>query len=392
MIALDLSRLLSRAHSATPSGIDRVELAYARHILAGERPHCFVGLNTMGRIGALPPIEASQFVNALAAAGRDGATARDRRRIAAMARRLRYTALLGGERRLLEAVKTGGDPVYLLVSHHHLDLERSIARLKKITGARFVCFIHDVIPLDFPSFTRPSQTRRHRRRIATAAAFAGAVIVNSAATRAALLHRLGGSSTAPVAIAPLGLDFADVPAAAPDERPYFVCIGTIEARKNHGALLDVWRRLLAELGGHAPRLLVIGQRGWGSQTVIKRLAGMRPAVIEHRDLPDTQVVRLLRGAVALLLPSLAEGFGLPVIEALALGVPVICSDLPALRESGGGVPDYLDPADTDAWHAVLGYLTGSPRRQAQLARLAAWRPPRWEDHFAIVDRVIGALI
>jgi glycosyltransferase involved in cell wall biosynthesis len=92
------------------------------------------------------------------------------------------------------------------------------------------------------------------------------------------------------------------------------------------------------------------------------------------------------------LPSFAEGFGLPVVEALAQGVPAICSDLPALRESGSGVPDYLDPSDAAAWlAAILDYTDDSPRRRTQLARLAQWCAPRWDDHFAIVDELLAGL-
>jgi glycosyltransferase involved in cell wall biosynthesis len=104
------------------------------------------------------------------------------------------------------------------------------------------------------------------------------------------------------------------------------------------------------------------------------------------------VASLLRGARGLLLPSFAEGFGLPVIEALASGVPVLCSELPALRESGGGVPEYLDPLDAKAWRtAILDYAGDSPRRAAQLTRLAGWRAPTWDGHFAIVDRLLAGL-
>ena len=95
-----------------------------------------------------------------------------------------------------------------------------------------------------------------------------------------------------------------------------------------------------------------------------------------------------------LCPSFAEGFGLPVAEALALGVPVLCSDLPALREVGREAPEYLDPEDLTGWEdAILDYARkGSLRRQAQLTRLAAWRAPSWEEHFRKLQPLIDAAL
>ena len=391
MIALDLSRLLSRAHSTTPTGIDRVELAYARHLISGTAPYCFTARNAVAGIGLLPAAEAARFVAAIAALWRDGAAPGQKRRLALLARRLRLGSLFGGKALHAALRESGGTPVYLSVSHQKLDRARPIARLKAATGARFVCLIHDVIPFEFPNLTRPGQTQRHRQRIATVSALADAVIANSAATGDALLKHLGQRKI-PLAVAPLGIDMPSVPPPPPTERPYFVCIGTIEARKNHRLLLDLWQRLAAELGDAAPLLRLIGQRGFGSERLADSLRALRGHVIEHPDLPDAVIASLLCGARALLLPSLAEGFGLPVVEALALGVPVLCSDLPALRESGGGVPDYLDSADSAAWHrAILDYAENSPARQAQLARLADWRLPTWTAHFAIVERLIADL-
>ena len=93
----------------------------------------------------------------------------------------------------------------------------------------------------------------------------------------------------------------------------------------------------------------------------------------------------------MLLPSFAEGFGFPVIEALGLGLPVLCSDIPALRETGGEVPEYLDPLDGLGWReTILDYATPlSPRRDAQLLRLARWQPAQWEDHFAAVGELLA---
>jgi glycosyltransferase involved in cell wall biosynthesis len=388
VIALDLSRLLSRSGSTTPTGIDRVELAYARQLIS-DTASCFVARNAFGGIGLLPKAEVAQFVTVLTRLWRDGCAPGQQRSIAALARRLRLAAIVGGSA-LGDAMRRAAEPpVYLLVSHQNLDRPRPIAQLKA-AGARFACLIHDLIPLDFPDLTRPGQARRHRRRLATVAALADAVIANSAATRDALLAHLGGRQM-PTEIAPLGIDLPHVPLALPTEHPhpYFICVGTIEARKNHHLLLDLWRRLASELGHATPHLRLIGRRGFGSQHIAQPLKSLGGLAIEHAGLPDAAMTRLLGQARALLLPSFAEGFGLPVVEALAQGVPVLCSDLPALREAGGGVPDYLGVSDHAAWHrAVIEYLTDSPPRQAQLARLAGWRAPSWEDHFTIVARLI----
>jgi hypothetical protein len=159
-------------------------------------------------------------------------------------------------------------------------------------------------------------------------------------------------------------------------------------------LLNLWRRLADELGDAVPRLVLIGQRGWETENAIdmlERCPSLRGVVLERNSLPDGEAALLLKGAQALLLPSFAEGFGFPLVEALALGVPVLCSDLAALRENGGIVPEYFDPLDGLGWRAaVIDYaVPASPRRQAQLSRLTGWRPANWDDHFAAVDALIA---
>jgi len=174
--------------------------------------------------------------------------------------------------------------------------------------------------------------------------------------------------------------------------PYFVVLGTIEPRKNHLLLLNLWTRLATTMAT-PPRLVVIGARGWENEQVVdmlERSQRLRGLVEEHNRLGDAGVGSLLTEARAVLVPSFAEGFGLPLAEALASGVPVICSEIPVFREIGGDVPDYLDPLDTLAWReAIVDYcLDESPRRAAQMQRLAHWRPPQWSDHFDIVERVL----
>lgn len=399
MIVLDISRLLSRAGRGTPTGIDRVEFAYARHLIANAASAGFAAVTPLGGLGLLPRAGAERLVDALTKSwGGASEPVGPERRTRQIARELRIGLVVSHERALTRRLRDGAPATYLLVSHHHLHNAALLSRLKRHSGARFVCLIHDLIPIEFPEYAKPGQAENHRRRIRNATGLADALIVNSAVTRDALLGQTARPGRdPPVLVAPFGTDLPASPSAPgerPLARPYFVYVGTIEARKNHILLLNLWRQLATELGDATPFLVLVGQRGWEIENVVDmldRCPAVRRTVIEHNTLTDAEMVRWLRGAAAVLLPSFAEGFGFPVIEALALGVPVLCSDIAALRETGASVPEFFDPLDGPGWRAaILDYAApGSLRRAAQLQRLAAWRPPRWEEHFAMVERFIA---
>ena len=199
-----------------------------------------------------------------------------------------------------------------------------------------------------------------------------------------------------ICVAHFGADapdiFGDTREDVPD-RPYFVYISTIEPRKNHLLLLNIWRRMIEQLGDAAPVLVLIGRRGWENENVIDMLERgelLRGHVIEAGEVSDNRMQALVAHARAMLMPSFAEGFGMPVVEALAAGVPVICSDIVAHREVGGDAPDYIDPLDGLGWmRAIDAYaMPGSAERAAQVARIAAWRAPTWPDYFDIVTRLL----
>ncbi len=398
---LDISRLLFGVQRTSPSGIDRVELAYARRWLRHPEAACsFAAQSPWGWFAAIRRETVAALVEALETLWREGPAA------AADAQRCRRHILGGlaaamalgmGRQELRGILARHRRAAFLLVSHRGLDRPRPLAGLRA-AGAAFVPLIHDLIPLTHPEYARPAQVARHARRIASTAALADGILANSGATAAAVRSHLGRADAAPpLAIAPLGLDRAPARAAVrrpPPAAPYFVCLGTIEPRKNHLLLLHLWRALAAEAGPAAPRLVLVGRRGWENENILDlldRCPALRGLVEERRDASDPEVTALLRGSRALLFPSFAEGYGLPLAEALALGVPAVCSDIPALREVGGAVPDYLDPLDGPAWRrAVADYARPqSPRREAQLARLGGWRPPSWDAHFAVLDGLLA---
>ena len=416
-IVLDLSRLLSRAARRVPTGIDRVEHAYAETLLTVARSRLrYAALHPLGRFAHLPTARARQFVERTGhlwqhamprsrveldhqlAGDAQAVPERPADGVQGLARRLYAGMMLPHASPRFLRDTSRARPTYLLVSHHHLHQPDAIETAKRRLGASFVCFIHDLIPIELPEYGRPLEAEKHRRRMETATRLADAFVVNSAATRDALLPfmRRAGRDV-PLLVAPLGVHARrSQSSSTAATEPYFIYIGTIEPRKNHLLLFNIWRRMAETLGARTPKLLLVGQRGWENEMVLdvlERSEALRPHIREFNALPDVEVAALVKGARALLLPSFAEGYGLPVAEALAGGTPVLCSDLPALREVGGNAPEYLDPLDGLGWlRAVTDYTDpASVRRTRQIERIETWSPPDWKAHIDSVLTLIADL-
>ena len=416
-VLLDISRLIWRGRRTGPSGIDRVELAYAQHFLAADaqRP-AYAVVHLLGWLFGISPSGARRFVQAVAARWEGGAPEANRGHASGLLALYRTLFLsrwrVGLQlRRQLKAHRE--PPIFLVVSHHHLSREYTVRRIRRSFGARCVCFLHDLIPIDCPEYFQPGKEQGYWRVARTITRHFDAVIANSETTADSLRHIRSSepNPTLPAAnihvarpgasAFPRPLNMPVVPRAmvpkarvppGPQSVAYFIVLGTIEPRKNHLLLLNLWSRLATTMAT-PPRLLVIGARGWENEQAVdmlERSRRLRGLVEEHNRLSDTAIGSLLGQARALLLPSFAEGFGLPLAEALASGVPVICSDIPVFREVGGEVPDYLDPLDLFAWRdAIVDYSEpDSARRAAQMQRLTHWQPPRWREHFEIVERAL----
>jgi glycosyltransferase involved in cell wall biosynthesis len=382
-ILIDVMRLVyQRLAGAIPTGIDRVGLEYLRHY--GGRARAVLSLGPLA--APLSPRDSSELFRSLLDPSRPGFA--------------RLYARLALKSVAWDWIRPGaGSSILFNTSTLWLDWRHYAAQLRWL-GARPVIFVHDLIPLSHPEYFRAGEDRLFDKRLRNALALARGIVVNSRDTANALMGYAAqrGLRCPPVAVAPLAPSVRP-PARQlprPEAAPYFVMLGTIEPRKNHLLLLHLWRSLAAELGARAPRLYVVGQRGWECENVVdllERSAALKGLVIERNACGDAELGALLQHAQALLMPSFAEGYGLPVAEALAAGVPVIASDLPAFREIAGEVPEYAEPIDGARWRAlVLDYARADGAlRPAQLERLRAFRPTTWEQHFAAVDRFIETL-
>ena len=356
-----------------PTGIDRVCLAYLQHF--GERSQAVVHHPRYRRI--LGRKESADLFTLLSEP-RTG-----------IRRGVVKSILRSAARRKL----AGKNRLYLNIGHTGLN-DPGFASWVRGANVRPIYFVHDLIPITHPGYCREGEKSRHVARMRTILTTGAGVIGNSQATLEDLAEfgRANHLPSPPSLAAWLGTTERLSPSssAVTPGRPTFVVLGTIEARKNHLMLLKIWERLIQKVGNKAPRLLIIGQRGWECEEVFDLLdnsALLSKAVVEISNCSDEALGRHLASARALLFPSLIEGYGLPLIEALRAGTPVIASDLPVFREIGQGVPDFLDSLDGAAWEqAILDYAQqGSQARQNQLKRLGDYRAPTWENHFCKVD-------
>ena len=266
-------------------------------------------------------------------------------------------------------------------------------------ACRVAAVFHDAIPLRHPHITWPQSVQRHPDYVKLLAGFDRVWAVSEASRTdlAGFWRWQGVTPLAPVEIVELGADFdggargrAEPGAAG---RPALLSVGIIEPRKNQDLLLDVAEALWSE--GLDFELHVVGRVnphfGGPIERRLRRRQAREPRLVCHATATDARLRALYAGARALLLPTRAEGCGLPLLEALWCGVPCLASDLPVLRENaagGGCVLARVD--DRDAWRAQVRSLLVDDSLVARLRAEASSRTlPRWADTARELRRGLG---
>jgi glycosyltransferase involved in cell wall biosynthesis len=292
--------------------------------------------------------------------------------------------------------------LYINVAQHAFEHHRFFRWLDHRPDVQPVFLVHDLLPLDVPEYFPQGYERRFGRRVETIIRWARAIITTTTqvARRIESEYRDRRLAPVPIHVEPLASPLEQAREIGEGDagihgRPYFVVISTIEPRKNHPLLIQVWRALIQQ-GKQTPRLVIVGKRGWGSEQTFRELdlaPDLRQHVIEVPSLPSPHLRSLIRNARALLMPSFAEGYGLPIVEALSLGTPVVCSDIPVFREVSQDKALLISPLDGLSWLQAIESLTAatSSLRDRLSAKTLEFKPPIWRSYFENVEAFLKTL-
>src|SRR6266446_517158 len=417
-VAFDLIRLFVGPIHRSPRGIDRTDMGLSRHFLQEWPGDCVgtlptpLGVRCFARDVALRIIDATNEKwresadpdeDVLLAAVKERLTANSSARAGRIAtERSRSYEVVSAVSRMLNQLACGSGSLassalpsgslYLNTGQIGIANPLLLFWLRRRPDVKPVFMLHDTIPIDLAEFVPPSSPAFHQSMIASTARHAAGLIVTTGAAESSIRRELGRCGRADLPVFSENPPVTPIFAEGPDHDshlagvPYFVITGTIEPRKNHLFLLHVWRELVQLEGKAAPKLVVVGTR-WrrfeGVTDILERSSVLKDHVIEVSGLSTPGLRRLLSNACGLLMPSFAEGFGSPIIEALALGTPVIASDLAAHREAGGPHATYLSPIDGLGWlSAIRSHVQLQP---AFRARIANYKVRTWDQYLRRLD-------
>ena len=288
---------------------------------------------------------------------------------------------------------------------HRLDLYHSPDFIAPFRGAkRHIITVHDLSFIHYPEYITPASRRYYNGQIEASVQRADHILANSNGTKQDFVNILDVPPQK-ITVHWLGVDDSFCPLPRETTTPiikalglpadYLLFLGTIEPRKNLLGLARAYRDLLQELPD-APKLVIAGRPGWHYRQVMSDIAdvGISQHIIFVDDVADDQLPALYNHALALIMPSFYEGFGLPALEAMACATVPVVSNVASLPEIAGDVGMRIDPHDTDniadAMRRVLGDSAWRQQQgEAGIQRAAQFT---WSNTARIVQECYQALL
>jgi glycosyltransferase involved in cell wall biosynthesis len=239
-----------------------------------------------------------------------------------------------------------------------------LPRLHAAIARRRVVTVHDLTYKRFPELLQKETLANLESQMTRELTIADAVVCVSESTRNDLLRFYPIEPSRAIAIqSGLGTPARSEPMEGLPPR-YILFVSTIEPRKNLGTLLDAFERLRAR-GAYDGALVVVGKVGWKSESLVPRLR--QPGVVHLDYLRASQLATVYEQAEAFVFPSIYEGFGFPLLEAMSRGVPSLAARSSSLPEIGGDAALYFEPHDADALTALLERVLSDAPLRADLA-------------------------
>lgn len=278
------------------------------------------------------------------------------------------------------------------IAYHDLDVFHSPDFIPPAFGARHrVITVHDLNFIHFPEFLTSESHRYYTNQIEWAVSAADHIIADSEATRSDLIDLL---DVPPMKVTTIHLAANPIYSAAYPTgeiqattqvlgtgEGFILGVGTLEPRKNWPMLIQAYAGLRREFSVDVP-LVLVGGRGWIYEEIFQTISrlNLESHVMHLSGVSDVQLAHLYRAAGVLAFPSHTEGFGLPALEAMHAGCPVVVSNRGSLPEVVGDAAVKLDPTDLDAWVQALGnvltdreYAEALSRAGLEQAKSFTWR-------------------
>ena len=276
--------------------------------------------------------------------------------------------------------------------------------IPKLAGIPVVATLHDAIPLSRPEWARPRQRAAKNFFMRAAAQWADAVITVSEAMVPEVVEqfRIPPERITVIRNGVGAQWFQRIPiemrrtmlARYGLEPGFFLTVGTLQPRKNLARLLKAYRALPDRIRSDH-RLVIVGRMGWGVDELLPEIRAAQAAGEVHwlDYVPEAELRAIFQSALALVFPSLYEGFGLPVVEAFASGTPVITSSVSALPEVAGDAALQVEPRDGDAIRNAMLRLADDPVLCASLVAAGTLRARRysWRTCAEQVEKVYRSL-